>query len=445
MKKMIYALALISMVYAQKHNINQRAFTNSEFKNSTTDSRGLSIPKTLSYQGLLTKENGSPVVDGAYTITFRFYTALTGGDMIWEEIQEININDGIIGATLGLTNPVDFTSDEAYLEIVVGDVPLTPRQGLTSVLYAMASDTANYAQGGSYLDLDNLPDLSVYANKDTLTNFPLTNALDSVAFTGDYNNLVNTPDLTGFTQSDTLSQYTLTSALSAVALSNDYNDLTNLPDLSIYATNDTLGNFVLGDSIGSVASQDADNVTITGGSITDITDIAVADGGTGASDVTTARQNLGLEIGVDVQAHDADLADLADGELSAERVQYLQNVTSDVQEQLDAVTDPGLTQIAELDNSDGNIIVWFASGWVAESDATARTSLGLGTISTQASDNVTITGGSITDITDIAVADGGTGASDVTTARQNLGLEIGVDIQAYDADPCGSCGWYSFG
>ena len=47
MKKMIYALALISMVYAQKHNINQRAFTNSEFKNSTTDSRGLSIPKTL--------------------------------------------------------------------------------------------------------------------------------------------------------------------------------------------------------------------------------------------------------------------------------------------------------------------------------------------------------------------------------------------------------------
>ena len=74
--------------------------------------------------------------------------------------------------------------------------------------------------------------------------------------------------------------------------------------------------------LGTIATQAADNVAITGGSITAITDIAVADGGTGASDVSTARQNLGLEIGVDIQAYDADLADLADGELSASKVQY---------------------------------------------------------------------------------------------------------------------------
>ena len=71
---------------------------------------------------------------------------------------------------------------------------------------------------------------------------------------------------------------------------------------------------------------------------------------------------------------------------------------------------------------------------MAENGETARTSLGLGTISTQASDNVTITGGSVTGITDVSVADGGTGASDISTARQNLGVEIGVDVQGYDAD-----------
>ena len=115
---------------------------------------------------------------------------------------------------------------------------------------------------------------------------------------------------------------------------------------------------------------------------------------------------------------------------------YTDGVTSNIQTQLDGKqgTDADLTAIAGLDNSDGNVIVGSAGGWVVESGATARTSLGLGTISTQASDNVTITGGSVTGITDVTVADGGTGASDVATARQNLGLEIGVDVQGYDAD-----------
>jgi hypothetical protein len=45
------------------------------------------------------------------------------------------------------------------------------------------------------------------------------------------------------------------------------------------------------------------------------------------------------------------------------------------------------------------------------SASTSRTNLGLGTIATQASNSVSITGGSITGITDLAVADGGTGLS----------------------------------
>lgn len=82
--------------------------------------------------------------------------------------------------------------------------------------------------------------------------------------------------------------------------------------------------------------------------------------------------------------------------------------------------DADLTAIAALATTDGNFIVGNGSTWVAESGSTARTSLGLGTIATQAANNVSITGGSITGITDLAVADGGTGVSTVPTNGQLL-------------------------
>lgn len=51
-----------------------------------------------------------------------------------------------------------------------------------------------------------------------------------------------------------------------------------------------------------------------------------------------------------------------------------------------------------------------------------RNTLGLGTLATQNSNAVTISGGTITGITDLTIADGGTGASTAAQARTNLGL-----------------------
>ena len=115
---------------------------------------------------------------------------------------------------------------------------------------------------------------------------------------------------------------------------------------------------------------------------------------------------------------------------------YTDGVTSSIQTQLNnkQPLDAELTAIAALATTDGNIIVGNGSTWVAESGATARTSLGLGSIATQNSAAVTITGGSISGITDISVADGGTGASTAANARTNLGVVIGANVQAWDVN-----------
>jgi len=128
----------------------------------------------------------------------------------------------------------------------------------------------------------------------------------------------------------------------------------------------------------------------------------------------TARTSLGLAIGTDVQAYDADLTTLGAGGSSARAFLGL-TIGTDVQ-----AYDAQLADIAGLTPTDSNFIVGNGSNFVAESGATARTSLGLGSIATQDSSNVTITGGSISGITDLAIADGGTGASTATAAINNL-------------------------
>jgi len=90
--------------------------------------------------------------------------------------------------------------------------------------------------------------------------------------------------------------------------------------------------------------------------------------------------------------------DVSVSAVTSTEVGYLDGVSSAIQTQIDAKqdSDADLTAIAALAKTDGNLIVGNGSTWVAESGATARTSLGLGTIATQAANNVSVTGGSIT-------------------------------------------------
>lgn len=114
--------------------------------------------------------------------------------------------------------------------------------------------------------------------------------------------------------------------------------------------------------------------TITGGSISGIADLAVADGGTGASDATVARTNLGLAIGTNVQAYDATLQSLAALGTAADKYAYTTGVDTWAEGDITAAGR------AILDDADA---------------AAQRTTLGLGTIATQAANNVAITGGTM--------------------------------------------------
>ena len=117
------------------------------------------------------------------------------------------------------------------------------------------------------------------------------------------------------------------------------------------------------------------------------------------SAITSAKINDGAIVNADINASAAiDATKIHDGTISNTEFGHLNGVTSNIQTQLDAreASNASLTAIGALATTDGNFIVGSGSTWVAETGSTARASLGLGTISTQAANSVAISGGTIT-------------------------------------------------
>ncbi|KKQ34883.1 MAG: hypothetical protein US50_C0033G0003, partial [Candidatus Nomurabacteria bacterium GW2011_GWB1_37_5] len=130
--------------------------------------------------------------------------------------------------------------------------------------------------------------------------------------------------------------------------------------------------------------------------------VGIANGGTGATDAATARTNLGLAIDINVQAYDTDLSavsSLASNGFMVRTAEGLAAVRSLIS---------GSTKVL-ISNGDG--VSNNPSIDIVEANLTH--------------DNI---GGTL------GVAKGGTGATDAATARTNLGLAIGTDVQAYDSN-----------
>jgi hypothetical protein len=196
-----------------------------------------------------------------------------------------------------------------------------------------------------------------------------------------------------------------------------YSDGTNVVDATTHLTSLTLGTALavaqggtgantasdartnLG--LGTIATQAASSVTITGGSITGITDLAVADGGTGASTAAAARVSL--------------LPSYATNALKVLRV------------------NSGATDVEWTTATAGTVTSVGGTGTVngVSLSGTVTSSGNLTLSGTLAINNADWSG------TDLAVVNGGTGASDAATARSNLSAAASganTDITALDQD-----------
>jgi len=236
------------------------------------------------------------------------------------------------------------------------------------------------------------------------------------------------------------------------------NNLSDLANAGTARTN-------LGVAIGSdVQAHNAKLDDIAGLAVTD-GNIIVGDGSNFVAESgATARTSLGLTIGTDVQAYDAQLADIAgltptdshiivgDGSNfvtetgATARTSLGLTIGTDVQ-----AYDAQLADIAGLTPTDSNFIVGDGSNFVLESGLTARTSLGCGSAATfdaganSANQLVQLTAAGKLPAVDGSLLTNLPGGGDMLstnnlsdlanagTARTNLGVAIGSDVQAHDA------------
>lgn len=159
------------------------------------------------------------------------------------------------------------------------------------------------------------------------------------------------------------------------------------------------------------------------------TDVAVADGGTGASDASGARTNLGLVIGTNVQAFDATLTSIAALGTAADKIAYTTGIDTWAET---ALTSYARTLLDDASASDARTTLGLAIGTNVQAyDATLASIAALGTaagkiayttgVDTWAETAITTFGRSLID--DAAASD----------ARTTLGLVIGTDVLAASA------------
>lgn len=101
---------------------------------------GAAVPRTMSYQGILTDNLGTPVADGNYSLTVRLYDAASAGNLVFtENFPTVAVAKGGFNVVLGTAAPIAINMDKPlWLSLQVNaDPELSPRVPLASSAYAL--------------------------------------------------------------------------------------------------------------------------------------------------------------------------------------------------------------------------------------------------------------------------------------------------------------------
>ena len=117
------------------------------------------LPTTINYQGYLTDSTGSPLSSPpAVNITFRLYTTVSGGSMLWSETQAVTVSNGLFNVELGSLTPLNLPADfntPLYLGIQIGtDGEMIPRKPLTLTGYSAKAVDADTLEGFTAAELN---------------------------------------------------------------------------------------------------------------------------------------------------------------------------------------------------------------------------------------------------------------------------------------------------
>src|SRR5947209_4633681 len=64
-----------------------------------------SVPKLVTLQGNVLDQNSKPVT-GTHVMKLKLYDALTGGNLVFSEIQSVTFENGLYNVTMGTETPL---------------------------------------------------------------------------------------------------------------------------------------------------------------------------------------------------------------------------------------------------------------------------------------------------------------------------------------------------